>query len=161
MPVCCGCVGINIHELCQGSNSWIPFILRLNEMSSLSGTDEDAFDIVAMLLWSLREARNALVFEGQNREAAACLDRAMSLLKEFKKATASSNGLLKDHSKAETAEGWRPPPPGCIKVNVDAAFKNEVAGPEFWRETQMELSLWLPLSSCLMLKAPSMQKYLF
>ncbi|KAL2902412.1 Uncharacterized protein RDABS01_027494 [Bienertia sinuspersici] len=76
-----------------------------------------------MILWSIWNARNKLVFEDELTEPEVCVNKAVDILQEYRNAV-----LEPRRSTLRYASKWCPPCTDEIKVNFDAAVDETLGG---------------------------------
>ena len=90
----------------------------------------DLFQWFLIVTWFIWHYRNQLVFKGEGKPPLELIAKADSFFRSWKNASSRSDfheKVLKEI--AEGKAGWKAPPDGIIKINVDAAeFKEENKG---------------------------------
>ena len=81
----------------------------------------DKLEHLVMLCWAIWGRRNFVVWSAKGGSAAHVCTIASHSLVQWQEAQSSPFPLAPD-SDCSPSGGWRPPPPGFIKCNVDAAF---------------------------------------
>ncbi|KAL6204059.1 hypothetical protein ACLB2K_021329 [Fragaria x ananassa] len=104
-------------------------ILMINDCKSIR---EEFLTKVVFLLWEIWKARNAFVFEATPIDPRMVAKKAGTAAAEFitcKNHNLMSRSISLSHMhSSQTQSGsnltqiWRPPPPGHIKINCDAAW---------------------------------------
>ncbi|MBA0660345.1 hypothetical protein Goklo_012373 [Gossypium klotzschianum] len=93
---------------------WIEEVARSQEVKALS-------DFVTVL-WNIWNSRNNKVFQNLEEEAKVTWERSAALSHDFR-----IFNLLEEPSlrKPAVKEGWRKPNQGMVKINFDAAVKDQ------------------------------------
>ncbi|KAL3750242.1 hypothetical protein ACJRO7_011263 [Eucalyptus globulus] len=107
------------------------WICNIKRNPVTSGT----FNYIAVVLWSIWKERNRSIFNHQIPRSQETIARAEAFVESFTKLNKKSTS--KNRSEA-LSEVWCPPPPGSIRINLDASFepdpdRNEALSEE--RET--------------------------
>ena len=119
--------GIDIHTLVSHATYWLG-LFSLDWCDSGSYV-EIPIGKIAMLMWSVWNARNAMVFTRKSTPLSIIISQAWSLLKDFRRAASDE---ADQGSYAESAQSvvqfWQKPTTTLHKINIDGAYK----GGERW-----------------------------
>lgn len=80
--------------------------------------DSKAFECFIIILWNIWNARNLMVYHGKVQEPKITWERAINFCKEFQLYNFNNEVMLFKPVRGST---WKKSPPGCIKINIDAA----------------------------------------
>lgn len=86
--------------------------------------DRAEFELLVAVFWSIWHARNLFLFERKKVDPLISMAKAEAVLDSYRRIKAS-NLLHLDNRLIMKQQQWNPPPPGWLKINVDAATNTE------------------------------------
>ncbi|XP_039165677.1 uncharacterized protein LOC120291932 [Eucalyptus grandis] len=111
---------LNIRISRFGLTRFEEWICRIKQNPVTSGK----FNNIAAVLWSVWKERNQFIFSHQNPRPHSTIARAEAITASYR----AINGQSKSEKETEHLfEIWNPPPPGKIRINVDASFDPDLA----------------------------------
>lgn len=93
----------------------------LGQLTNLQRSlSKDDFELLVILFWIIWHARNKFVFEGTKIDPGISMAKTKAVREAYK--TTQFPGMLNGKNlQKKKQDEWVPPPPGWLKINVDAA----------------------------------------
>ncbi|PON96119.1 LOW QUALITY PROTEIN: hypothetical protein TorRG33x02_080490 [Trema orientale] len=111
----------NWEDLRRSAGVWSLLKDRRHYSMPNSKVPKELFELINVILWNIWYQRN-LQFHGEgSHNLVALLDSPISFVQEFHAASSASVVHI-NPSLRPNQNRWSRPPPGCFKVNVDAAI---------------------------------------
>lgn len=114
---CWSSVGIEVDiEGLEFASDWL--------LEKLSTEPQDRLILIVTVLWSIWFARNKKVWEGVSLAPKVAVELSSKHVTEWRQVWKKKNSKERAaNSGVQSRVRWRPPEPGCLKINVDASIR--------------------------------------
>ena len=70
-------LGVCVTDFRKNAVSWLDFFVECNKEIQVFVDEASGLEVVAMLLWSIWESRNNLIFQNKEGSVVDCLDQVL------------------------------------------------------------------------------------